>query len=825
MTDRPERQEPRKGLARCCLGAIGRICLSRVLHGCVHIAWRLVKLSAVVLFLLWAVGIPGNWLEGKLQPHIKPYQLKAARITWSPLDGLIIHDGRAYETNVSSMALVSVDTCIIRPSYRQLLQRHWVTSYIEVRGGTAIFPSRMSSPTNIAEQVGLNHVNGRITFDPDQTVIDMKAISEMGTKYTILGSILKPANTNVRPESSQWQSQLHRLHRGLHDTPKWITFTRDQFKAASFTSPPEATVTFNLDPDWPSKNNGTLEYHASSFTCHGQSFDGIDFEAGVTGGIVRIEKANLQQGSTRINLTGYFDAPRNVCEVHMYNDMPPQAVIPFLTKSWREKMKTAGLKLEGSMQAEAWIGPCKLEDVPTNWGGWTIIEKAQLNNFPVERAFASFKRTAGQLIVEDGLIKGGTGIGKGTFGFSINTDYENRISRGHLDIGFELKQVSSMLPRGVRIAADMFEIAERPVRFNGSYTLPLDNIKGLFVEGAVSGTNGTFRGAPLTGINTYATYSNAILTLDPFHVTCATGGVTGSLVLDLKNQQYGVNLEITTNPKSIAPMMGSNAPGYFTPYRFTDEILAKVRGMIDAKEDRKTDLSVVLSGRNFGADKFTFDRLNAEAHRGPGTLLISNIYANAYEGTITGTLAIALQPNGNRFDLDARMDDLSFDAVSSAITLKPTNQYEGRITGQVFLQGKFPDAPRWKNLRGTGYFIIKDGRLLQIPLFGGLSTLLSKIFPGLGFSEQNHLEASVSFEGGAVHSDDIKLSGSMISISGRGSYDWKDDLNLYVQVHPFRDGSIASILRIVTIPISYMLEFKATGPRKDPTWRPANIPL
>ena len=65
----------------------------------------------------------------------------------------------------------------------------------------------------------------------------------------------------------------------------------------------------------------------------------------------------------------------------------------------------------------------------------------------------------------------------------------------------------------------------------------------------------------------------------------------------------------------------------------------------------------------------------------------------------------------------------------------------------------------------------------------------------------------------------------MLSLGAKGSYSWKDELDFYVKVQPFRDGSLASALRIVTLPLSFILELEMTGPFKNPRWRAANLPL
>jgi len=274
----------------------------------------------------------------------------------------------------------------------------------------------------------------------------------------------------------------------------------------------------------------------------------------------------------------------------------------------------------------------------------------------------------------------------------------------------------------------------------------------------------------------------------------------------------------------VAPMAGTNFVRHFKPYHFSDDVFIRADGLIDVADDRETDLQVHLSGKQIGQGRFTFDHLLMQARRTPGRLDITNMVGSIYQGQVTGSLAIVFSPQNDMFDLDFETRDLSFDRLLSRLAGSSTNQYEGRVYAQGRLRGPFPDSPGWTNLTGAGNLRIEDGRLFLIPVFGGLSSLLSRIYPGLGFSEQNLAEATVTLRDGAIHTDDLKLGGTLLSLSAKGSYRWSDQLDFEVQVHPFRDGSLASAVRIVTFPISMLLEFHLTGPWRNPNWRAAFLP-
>jgi hypothetical protein len=145
------------------------------------------------------------------------------------------------------------------------------------------------------------------------------------------------------------------------------------------------------------------------------------------------------------------------------------------------------------------------------------------------------------------------------------------------------------------------------------------------------------------------------------------------------------------------------------------------------------------------------------------------------------------------------------------------------LSGQLRLSG---DAgPGFLSAaKGSGRVEIQNGYILSIPLFGGLSKYLSLLVPGLGYASQRDLRAGFQIRYGRLETSDAELLGKLITIRGKGSYAFSNDISFRVQVQFLKEGLTATVTRMVTSPLTKALEFELTGTTKEPRWRPVNTP-
>jgi hypothetical protein len=127
-----------------------------------------------------------------------------------------------------------------------------------------------------------------------------------------------------------------------------------------------------------------------------------------------------------------------------------------------------------------------------------------------------------------------------------------------------------------------------------------------------------------------------------------------------------------------------------------------------------------------------------------------------------------------------------------------------------------------RDLNGKGSIRVKNGCIVRMKLFMGLTDLMAEKIPGVGkVVEQTDVSADFTIENGVVKSDNVLIEGKIFSIKMRGGYDAvKDELDFNVQVQFFRQDSIVGkILRPFTWAVSnLLLDFRLTGSLENPKW-------
>jgi hypothetical protein len=142
-------------------------------------------------------------------------------------------------------------------------------------------------------------------------------------------------------------------------------------------------------------------------------------------------------------------------------------------------------------------------------------------------------------------------------------------------------------------------------------------------------------------------------------------------------------------------------------------------------------------------------------------------------------------------------------------------------------------------IEGKGKIAVTESFFAEMNLFRGLAKELISLVPGIDedFIYNNPSDtnqtASCTFEikEGKIHSEDILIEGSFLSIIAKGYYDMvNDELNFNCQVRFFKNDTImAKLTRPLTLALSkYFLEFKVKGKLESPQWEyipPFNSPF
>ena len=141
----------------------------------------------------------------------------------------------------------------------------------------------------------------------------------------------------------------------------------------------------------------------------------------------------------------------------------------------------------------------------------------------------------------------------------------------------------------------------------------------------------------------------------------------------------------------------------------------------------------------------------------------------------------------------------------------------GKISGRL--------VPGWREkMEGKLEVKVREGELFRIPVFGGLSKVLSKIWRGIGFASQSDFSASFTIGDGKMSTKKAELKGNVLSAVGRGSIYFDRRLDLNIEAKLLKDGALAKTVQVLTMPITKLLEIKLMGTIDKPAWRPKNLP-
>lgn len=809
-----------RNLAGKCGPCLLLILRSHYLHQVMTGCWIIIKVLALGLFFAWAVGVPASWVTNRVNDRLNPVSLTGTRVTWSPLQGFILHRAVLADTSTGPSARCEADALSLHPDYRALVQGEWVFVRLEVSQGAVIVPVDAQEAMAEDSVSLLSHIDADIRLAKRSAEITASCTTELETQLNIIGSISYPDAVTTSDRGDGSVSVFLGQVLAFLDKPRsWTGMLLQHAELFDFSAPPLADIQFFVSTDDPALNIFSLLWRSTGFNYRGADFDGWLLEAHYHDKMITLDNLVIDEGAHRVRVEGAYSIDDDMLECRAYGDLSPSKAVLFAPQQIRELILENGGLHGKALSGEAWVGPCTLDQSPRHWGLWLSLEQGETCDVPIESAFVSLKCEQDRFIIKDVFLRAGSGPGSGTLQFNSISDASQRLHSGDITVALDLRLFKNYLPGWLRNIVHMFDTEVSPLSFNGSFSSRMGVPRSTEVHGNLHATNLVFRGASLTGLDAYLAYSNEVLQLNPAQLTCGTGAVSGSLRLDFGSGQHDLDVTVTTNPRHVAPVVSRRFAEMFQPYRFSDDILLRITGRVDVLHDAATDLQISASGRNIGVRNIVFDRLSFASQRGPGWLSVTNATGSLCDGVVTGRLNIVFGADSDQASAELYASDISMSRFMPMLKGASSTGHEGRLSFSLNLAGPHPDTPLWTNWVGAGSLRIKDGRLLTIPLFGGLSTLLGKIYPGLGFSEQNLAEATFIFRDGGMYTDDLKLEGGMVSLAARGRYTWDDRLDFKVQVRPFRDGSVASAVRLVTLPLSKLLEFKVKGSLGNPLWQ------
>jgi hypothetical protein len=263
------------------------------------------------------------------------------------------------------------------------------------------------------------------------------------------------------------------------------------------------------------------------------------------------------------------------------------------------------------------------------------------------------------------------------------------------------------------------------------------------------------------------------------------------------------------------------------PLSFGGPVLIETSGQVAYRPGQTNAVRAAVAAQSLGVGPFMTDSTAFDLQWTGTQLLLTNLVASFHGGTVEGVFDYQYRPpeeGPSTWEVTGRATDVAFEDLVREFARKEGEPYRGSLDATVTLAGETGEG-LIPSLSGKGSCSVTDGRILMIPLFGGLSRILSRIYPGLGFSRQSDIHFGFTIQGPQVRMRNVRLEGALFSMNGKGDYDLVDHgLNYDVEFQLLREGAIGTLVQFVTRPVTKLLEFDLEGTLEEPEWRPKNLP-
>lgn len=472
-----------------------------------------------------------------------------------------------------------------------------------------------------------------------------------------------------------------------------------------------------------------------------------------------------------------------------------------------------------------------------SWQVQVVGDSCEIWGVHIERMrlLVSYAYPVYNVKLEDGFLRDGFDLQRNIYGSAV-FDVDTDVMDGEFSSGFHPRVLLPVLdmfdmPFTARLVND-FVFGHAPPRVDSVIRFDRQTRQWDY-QGGVWLPECRFRNVVLSQGNgkvvVRKTVDDTSLLIDPLVLVRPEGVARGFLSTVYSEQSMGFNIESGFYPPALFKMVGFSSEHVLLErcrYEGPSFILGK--GMIGFGDNERDDFSFSFIGENFTFEPFTATRCRVDGYASGREYFATNIVAEYCGGTVSGELALLLPEEDGEavaYNIELLLQQADFSEMLEQLQVERAAEVSGVIGGNIRVAGLF-NEDAWREARGEGTVRIRRGHLFRLPLFGGLSEVMSRVVPGLDFVlRQSDADADYIISDGYLISRRTVAQGDVFSLEGSGRYDMVDDrLDYLVQVKLMKEHTlVARVLRTLTYPMSKLLEFRLRGSLGEPHWYPVNF--
>jgi len=397
----------------------------------------------------------------------------------------------------------------------------------------------------------------------------------------------------------------------------------------------------------------------------------------------------------------------------------------------------------------------------------------------------------------------------------VSHDYRVQVS-GAIDPRFLASQLDEKGRRGV----GYFEFTNAPV-FEAEATGNWYDHDRLAGRASIAWTNFSYRGQHADSARASVEYTNLMLhVIKPRAIRGTQRADADSVTFDLrKNVAYLTNGFTDTDPMAIATAIGPKVAAAVSNYQFLQPPIARVNGVIPLKGEEDADLHFDLSGGPFRWLRFNLPHVSGHIDWANESVTLTNIVASFYNGEARGNAWFDVRERGGApFNFSLFVTNADLHALMADL-YSPTNRLEGELTGRLFITNA--NTADFKSWNGSGRARLRDGLIWDTPIFGGMSTIMNTIAPGIGNSRASEANGKFTIANSVIYTRDLDIRASGMRLLYDGTVDFTTRVDARVQAEVLKDAPVfGPVVSTVLWPVSKLFEYKVTGTLGKPEMEP-----
>lgn len=318
-----------------------------------------------------------------------------------------------------------------------------------------------------------------------------------------------------------------------------------------------------------------------------------------------------------------------------------------------------------------------------------------------------------------------------------------------------------------------------------------------------------------------------VVNVDNITIGIDDGVIVGGFTFDDKSDLVSYRAASDVDPKDFFQMVGLFDGEAMKSWRFEGQTRFISEGVVGFGGWDRTALKAEVDASKIGIGSLIADECRFNVIMNGSTCRLTNISGSICDGQFNARAQIGFGGEAKgRVDFGCELKACDFSKVASTMGASVSNKVSGKFN--LDMAGSFLLSSNvLESVTAKGQMSVVDGRVFQLPVFGGLTRIMTKIIPGLDFVlRQSNMKSLFEVANGRVSSEKISIDGGVLSLTARGAATFDGQLDYAVQLTLMKEHTVvAKVLRAVTWPISKLMEFRLKGPVSAPEWYPVNFSM